>query len=223
MAVSHLDAQRRYPVHIVQQGHIALIGVRFRPGGLAAFLPMPMSEIEGLTLDLPGIFGSTGLELEQRLFEAAGDRSLQATLLDGFFLRQVTVRPAHAVVAHMIATIDRHHGQMTVRDLSRTSGYSVRMVDRLFQRVVGLSPKFYSRVVRLRHTLHALVQHPAVPWADLAACSGYYDQPHFTKEFATLTGLRPEEYRPWVERHRRTPAPNHVQFVQDNLESEPVR
>jgi hypothetical protein len=149
-AVSHLDAQRRYPVHIVQQGHIALIGVRFRPGGLAAFLPMPMREIEGLTLDLPGIFGSSGMELEQRLFEATGDHSMQATLLDGFLLRQLTVRPAHAVVAHMIATIDRHHGQMTVRDLSRTSGYSVRMVDRLFGEALGLLPKFYSRVVRLR-------------------------------------------------------------------------
>jgi transcriptional regulator GlxA family with amidase domain len=122
----------------------------------------------------------------------------------------------------MIATIDRHHGQMRVRDLSRTSGYSVRMVDRLFAEVLGLPPKFYSRVVRLRQVLHGLVQHPAMPWADLAACSGYYDQPHFVKEFEVLTGLRPEEYRPWVERYRRAPAPNHVQFVQDTLESEPI-
>src|SRR5437588_2556306 len=36
MRVSHLDAQRRYPVHIIQHGQIDLIGVRFRPGGLAA-------------------------------------------------------------------------------------------------------------------------------------------------------------------------------------------
>src|SRR4051812_27050067 len=42
---SNLDAQRRYPVRISQDGRIDLIGIRFRPGGLAAFLPMPLSEL----------------------------------------------------------------------------------------------------------------------------------------------------------------------------------
>src|SRR5262245_53344506 len=50
---AHLDAQRHYPVRLSQQGQIDLVGVRFRPGGLAAFLPMPVSELDGLTVALP--------------------------------------------------------------------------------------------------------------------------------------------------------------------------
>jgi hypothetical protein len=34
MRVSHLDAQRRYPVHIIQDGQIDLVGVRFRPASI---------------------------------------------------------------------------------------------------------------------------------------------------------------------------------------------
>jgi hypothetical protein len=43
------------------------------------------------------------------------------------------------------------------------------------------------------------------------------------REFTALTGLRPEAYRPWAERQRRAPAPNHVQFVQDSPDVEPIR
>jgi AraC-like DNA-binding protein len=223
MQVSHLDAQRRYPVHITQQGQIDLIGVRFRPGGLAPFLPLPINETAGLTLGLSDVFGPSGGTLEYRLFDAAGNRGQQLILLNEFFVRRLDVRPAHTLVGHMAAEIDWRRGQVTIRELSRTYGYSVRAVDRLFQEVMGLSPKFYTRVVRLRHSLHALLQHPAIPWAELVGACGYYDQPHFIKEFEALTGLRPEEYRARVGRYRVAAPPNHVQFLQDRLQPEPLR
>jgi AraC-like DNA-binding protein len=162
MRVSHLDAQRRYPVHIIHQGQIDLIGVRFRPGGLAAFLPLPMSEVAGVTLGLSDVFGPRGVELEARLFDAGGKRHRQVGLLNAFFMRRVDVRPVHTRVAHMATTIDRRHGRLTDGELSRTYGYSVRTMDRLFQQVIGLSPKFYTRVVRFRHALHGLTQRPAL-------------------------------------------------------------
>lgn len=217
MRLSHLDAQRHYPVHIMQQGQIDLIGVRFRPGGLAAFLPLPLSEVAGLTLGLSEVFGPRGAELEMRLFDAAGDRRRQASLLNAFFMWRLDVRPMHALVMHMATTLDQQYGRATVSELSRTYGYSVRSVDRLFQQVIGLSPKFYSRVARFRHALHGLTQRPGVAWVDLAGAYGYYDQPHFIKEFAAMTGLRPEEYRARLDRYRASPPPNHVQFLQDAL------
>jgi AraC-like DNA-binding protein len=220
---SHIDAQRRYPVHIVQQGQINLVGVRFRPCGLAAFLPLPMSALQGLTLDLYSIFGPRGDELEHRLFDVAYNRHQQLSLLNEFFMRRLNVPPTHALVSDLATMIDRRYGQVTIRELGYTCGYSVRTVDRLFQEVMGLSPKFYARAMRLRHTLHGLVQYPATPWADLVGNYGYYDQPHFIKEFAALTGLRPEEYRTRVEHYRASPPPNHVHFLQDDLATEPIR
>jgi hypothetical protein len=62
------------------------------------------------------------------------------------------------------------------------------------------------------------MQRPALAWLDLACTYGYYDQSHFIKEFAAMTGLRPEEYRARLEHYRASPPPNHVQFLQDDFE-----
>ncbi|MEW6402537.1 MAG: helix-turn-helix domain-containing protein [Chloroflexota bacterium] len=216
MRLSNLDAQRRYPVHIIQQGRIDLIGVRFRPGGLAAFLPMPVSELDGLTLALPDAFGLPGDDLESQLFETAGQRPRQLSLLNDFFRRRLEVPAAHRWVTHLAAAIEQSQGQIKMGNLSREYGYSIRTLDRLFQQVMGLSPKFYARIVRFRHTLNCLVQQPAIEWVELVTSGGYYDQPHLVKEFVAFTGVSPEVYRARLHSAGVPAAPNYVQFLQDD-------
>jgi methylphosphotriester-DNA--protein-cysteine methyltransferase len=95
---------------------------------------------------------------QARLCDAAGERQRQVGPLNAFFLRLLEVRPAQALVAHMARAIDRQHGRLSVGELSRTYGYAVRTVDRLFQQVIGLSPTFYSRVRTLPHLLEIEVR-----------------------------------------------------------------
>jgi AraC-like DNA-binding protein len=215
---SNLDAQRRYPVNIIQQGQIDLIGVRFRPGGLAAFVRVPVGELDGLTLGLRDVFGQAGDDLEQRLYEAAGRHDLQVRLLNGFFMGMLEVPEEHELVAHVAATIERQRGQVSVHGLGDMYGYSIRTLDRQFRQVMGFPPKFYARTVRFRHALNCLVHDPAVEWVDIVATCGYYDQPHFIKEFVEFTGTQPEAYRARLWDDGVPSAPNYVQFLQDNPE-----
>jgi AraC-like DNA-binding protein len=218
MTISNLDAQRRYPVHIVQQGQIHLVGVRFRPGGLSALLPLPVYELAGLTFSLRDSFEKDGAELEERLFEAADQRRFQLDLLNTFFLPRCAVSPEYTLVMHMASVIEQRRGAVTMTDLSRSYGYSIRTLDRLFQQVIGLPPKFYARTVRFRSILDYLAQHPDATWPDLAPTYGYYDQSHLTKEFISLTGLSPNQYLAQLQRRAHMSPPNHVQFLQDKPE-----
>ncbi|MFN8372998.1 MAG: DUF6597 domain-containing transcriptional factor [Anaerolineae bacterium] len=84
LAVSNLDAQRDYPLTIIQEGAVNLVGVRFRPGGLAAFTSVPVHEFSNQTPDLYNTFGAQALELESQLFDAA-DSAQQIALLNQFF------------------------------------------------------------------------------------------------------------------------------------------
>lgn len=215
MHSSNLDAQRRYPVSIVQHGHIDLIGVRFRPGGLAAFLPIPAGELDGLTLGMGEAFGPAGTTLEGQLYDAAGAQPQQLDLLNTFFLGRLLARPEHALVWQVVATIEQHQGQVTIPRLGQLYGYSARTLDRRFQQVLGFSPKFYARIVRFQGALRCFVHHPAMAWAEIASTYGYYDQPHFVKEFVEFTGTPPEAYRARFQREGFPSAPNHVQFLQD--------
>ncbi|WP_086666530.1 helix-turn-helix domain-containing protein [Lentzea kentuckyensis] len=68
---------------------------------------------------------------------------------------------------------------------------SERHLRNLFANGVGLSPKHFARIDRVRTVLaHARVR----PWADLAAAAGYYDQSHLTGEFRRLMGVPPAAF-----------------------------
>jgi AraC-like DNA-binding protein len=213
----NLDGQRRRPVHISQAGAIDLVGVRFRPGGLAAFLPLPIHELADQVLDIRAMFGGAGDELAERLFEAVMPQR-QRPLLDHFFLARLQLRPEQRAVAALADRIERQHGRAPIAELSASYGYSIRTMDRMFQQTIGLSPKFYSRLVRFQGLLGSLVHQLDIRWADTIDAHGYYDQAHLIHEFRSFTGMRPEQYRAYLRQRAGTPAPNHVQFIQDRDE-----
>lgn len=215
MRTSNVDAQRRYPVRIYQQGHVHLIGVRFRPGGLSSFVRMPVHELTGHTVSLADAFGPSGVELEQRLYDSAGMPETQAELLDRFFLSRIAIPPEYHRVMHWVTAIESRGGLLAVSELSETAGLSVRSVDRLFRRVMGLPPKFFARTVRFQHVHALLMRHPTVRWDEIVVSRGYFDQSHFAKDVQSLTGVDPNAYRTYLARRRDTPPPNHVQFLQD--------
>ncbi|MFF0866857.1 helix-turn-helix domain-containing protein [Nonomuraea sp. NPDC003560] len=62
----------------------------------------------------------------------------------------------------------------------------------LFADAVGLSPKRYERIERVRKALALGRAHGR--WADLATATGYYDQSHMTAEFRTLMGVTPAAF-----------------------------
>jgi AraC-like DNA-binding protein len=68
---------------------------------------------------------------------------------------------------------------------------------RRFAQLVGVSPKVFARVVRLR-TLMARVRAmdgtSPVNWSALALAAGYYDQAHLADEFRELAGLTPGQW-----------------------------
>ncbi|MDX2681387.1 AraC family transcriptional regulator [Streptomyces sp. NY05-11A] len=78
-----------------------------------------------------------------------------------------------------------------VREVARELTVSERQLRNLFADGVGVSPKHYARIDRVRHVLtHAA----SAPWAELAAATGYYDQSHMTADFRTLMGVPPRAF-----------------------------
>ncbi|MFC8527305.1 helix-turn-helix domain-containing protein [Nocardia sp. NPDC057227] len=69
--------------------------------------------------------------------------------------------------------------------------WTERQLRTLFAAGIGLSPKHYARIARLRLVLaHA----GKAPWAHLAADTGYYDHSHLTAEFRRLMGVSPSAF-----------------------------
>ena len=87
------------------------------------------------------------------------------------------------------AELSRPHGQ--VRTAARLVGESERYLRRVFADSVGVAPKQFVRMTRLRRVL------PGVrtgSFARLATEAGYYDQSHMIAQFREFMQVTPRAY-----------------------------
>jgi AraC-like DNA-binding protein len=73
-------------------------------------------------------------------------------------------------------------------------GLSTRHFNQLFRDQVGLTPKLFCRVQRLRQVLYLLAGKERVDWLDIALKCGYFDQAHFIHDFRTFALCTPTVY-----------------------------
>lgn len=209
---SNLDGPRTRPAVIAQAGGIDLVGVRFRPAGLAAFVPLPLSDVTDLAVDVRDIFGDDARRLESRLHDDP-DPAARSARLDAFFAGRLAVPPALAC-AQALLDLAADPSVGDVAALLDRSGLPARTLSRVFVRHLGLPPKFFLRVARFERATAALVRSPDVPLAELALACGYYDQAHLCRECGEFAGRPPTEYRDELRRRAATPPPTLGRFVQ---------
>jgi AraC-like DNA-binding protein len=70
-------------------------------------------------------------------------------------------------------------------------GVSERHLRNLFAREVGLSPKHFARISRLRKVLALAGRRQ---WAAVAEDAGFFDQAHMISDFRALMGVSPAAY-----------------------------
>ncbi len=82
---------------------------------------------------------------------------------------------------------------MPVAELAAEAGVSRKYLTDLFRRDVGLGPKTIARIERFKAALARLGGLDHVPWAELAAQCGNYDQAHLIRDFRAFSGFAPGE------------------------------
>ena len=186
-----------------------MIGIYFRPAGVAPFLRIPMSDLTDRAVvveDLWGTSGSrlpgelSGLREEDRI--AHVESALLARLGAG---RRWTDT---VDVARLAAHVVRRRGQVTVAGLARAAGVSRQHLTRAFRAHLGIGPKLYGRLARFQSGLVYAGCRGNIKWADVAVEMGYADQSHMIAEFRRFSGLTPEAlanhewFHPFIERAR---------------------
>jgi AraC-like DNA-binding protein len=177
-------------VDTAQQG--ALVGIHVRPGGAAALLGLPASELHDADLPLEALWGAAAWELQERIVEAPTPEA-RLELLEAALVRRITGAPDPAV-AYAVRAFTASPRAASVADVTAAIGLSHRHFIHVFREAIGLTPKTYCRVRRFQAALRAIARGERVEWAVLAAQSGYYDQAHFVHDFRAFAGLTPSHY-----------------------------
>ncbi|MEZ7196079.1 helix-turn-helix domain-containing protein [Pseudodesulfovibrio karagichevae] len=167
-------------------------GARFFPGTADELLRCPLNQFTDQRIPLGDVYGSAE-ELVERICtaESFGER---IRLFEKFHEKRIRERSGvSALVLSLIDRINRAHGDIRIGELAEETGFSVRHISNLFSRTVGISPKFYSRIVRFQRCFGLLRRHDELSYANLAQDGGYYDQAHLINEFREFSLCTPAQ------------------------------
>jgi AraC-like DNA-binding protein len=199
-------------IDTVEQECVA--GVCFRPGGTAAFFPMPAYHLcdSGIPLELVWDRGRAA-RLREQVLAADGPTAkldaLEKAMLDAWRER---LDPA---IEFALRTFAGEPDVATIPDVAARLGLSAKRLVERFKTAVGLPPKRYCRLLRFQRALAYVERGRQADWTRIALDCGYFDQAHFIHDFRAFSGITPTGYDAG-----RTQFRNHVHFLQADSAAE---
>lgn len=193
---SILIGQTTEPYLVSASGPTRMLGVRFFPQTGYLFLDGPVAAFNDQSADLDSILPRAARLPGERI-DGADTIHDAIRILESWCLRRLrqhapTSRDRH--FSYACKAILRRKGVVAIAALARELRISNRYMERLFLERSGISPKLFARIIRFQHALGFLSRPAAPALATIAQEAGYFDQPHFIREFRRFTGLSPREF-----------------------------
>ncbi|NUU25658.1 MAG: AraC family transcriptional regulator, partial [Streptomycetaceae bacterium] len=188
-----LRTRRALEVH----GSGVLYGASFRPGVAAALIGGSAAEHTDRVFALADTaWGLRAHRLSADLQTAApsGLRAVAATF--EHHLRGAAPRPGDPDLVRVGEMVDaiRDGGLTRVAELTERFHLSARTIQRVFNRHLGVGPKWLLRHYRLHRAAYRLQYNPPEKWSELAVELGYFDDSHFARDFADTLGVTPAAF-----------------------------
>ena len=179
---------------------------------LAAVVPVPMMMSMPFTTIVPGgLFIEAVIVANARKLRAISDSDRKSDVRDArtlamigqsvpALLGPVEVRSEQArldlmVVRARAAAVEARTALVnTVRGLAKSAGLSVRQVERLFLRHMGLTPGRYYMRLRLERA-RELLRQTNMPILDVAIATGFTSHSYFAQSYRLQFGRPPSEER----------------------------
>jgi AraC-like DNA-binding protein len=183
----HGPGTRRFVAQLTGRGRV--FGTKFTPAGFSRFASLPMRSLCDRVVSLEE---ATGRQAPQvRDDEPATVRAAITEFLRGFSAKPDDDIP---LVDRLVARAQEDRSIARAEDLARVAGTSVRSLHRLFERHVGVGPKWVVRRSRVQEAADRVARGERVDWAATAQDLGYHDQAHLIGDFRTQVGFTPAAY-----------------------------
>ncbi|MDQ0892786.1 helix-turn-helix domain-containing protein [Agromyces ramosus] len=169
------------------------VGVEFTPQGLRAFSTIAPSDATGRVQ--PASAALSGIaQLTRRLRRQPTPDAALASLEAFLHERRRPELQADTLVTEVLAAMADHPDER-IGEFAVRAGITHKTVIAHFRAACGITPKAFAEVLRFHRFVTGLPIGEHLPgWADLAATSWYYDQPHVVRAFRRFSGYTPAEY-----------------------------
>ena len=166
------------------------MGIRLLPWGASTLLKTPVSELRDVLIPLDSVLAG-GLEDLTDLLSTGNPDHWAETVFRSLWALASEQPEAATLSVRAFDIIGSSPRPISVRELARTLHVGERHLERLMRRDVGLPPVVLRRILRIQRALWMMRCRPGRPLSAVALEAGYYDQPHFVREFRRVVGWTP--------------------------------
>ncbi len=171
-----------------------LVQVVFKPGALFRLTGIPSHYLTNRYIDAETIFSKEIKRVTEKINECKTFRQMIEVV--ELFLIQEIRRKSYSSHSLDIATLQVFNSEFIpgVDDLAKSACQSTRNFERQFRHRMGVSPKYFLKVLRFENAFRMRNKNPNLDWFTIAIACGYYDYQHLAKDYRDLTGLTPNRF-----------------------------
>jgi AraC-like DNA-binding protein len=170
-------------------GVSSILGLKFHPTALTKLFDISMKEITDQVVPLNTC--TEKLNPLETAIRTQENFDARINLVNEYLNALPEVN--HSAIDEAVRLIFESKGTISVTELATTVGIGERSLERQFRKFVGLTPKFYARIIRFSHIFQTVTSEQR-SWTQLGLEAGFYDQSHFIKNFKAFTGEDPSVY-----------------------------
>jgi AraC-like DNA-binding protein len=172
-----------------------LFGLRFKPGMAGSLFRSSLKEMTDHIVTINKIGKVKTDEIADHLANETCSVN-KINFIGSVFEKLLSdLQPLEREIQYAIGAIELSKGMINIKNITGRIGWSRQHFTRKFLINTGLTPKFFSQVIRVNRIIktfrdkkrrHSL--------SDLAQIGGYFDQSHMTNEFRKITGVTPQVF-----------------------------
>lgn len=170
----------------------ATIVILFKEAGAKAFFKEPLHELFEESVSLDNFIPQKKIAIIEELLAEAKTHNQKIAIIEQFLLSRLHDYKPDKLISTAVAIIQSKKGVIKIKELADTLYISQDAFEKRFRKTIGSSPKQFCYVVRIKSIIDQKQDNQNL--IDLAFDAGYFDQPHFNKDFKLFTGQTPSEF-----------------------------
>lgn len=193
---SGLAGFQSYRNDLAGDGLISGVSARLTAWGLNVFCPGVVKDCVDRRVDCRDLFPKYTIEQIEENLSKLGTVEARVRHVEHFLLSIINPYQEDRLIQEACRSIQKSKGTCQINSLAMQLGLGRRTLERRFINHIGVSPKKFARIVRLRH---AILERPTYSsWVEVAQELGYFDQSHMIHDFVELYGYSPENLYPQI-------------------------
>jgi AraC-like DNA-binding protein len=176
-------------------GSVKCLLVLFKSHGAFGIFGLPQIELRDRALDLELLCGTDGKNIIEQIIKAKNDYE-RIQFIERFLLKRLKMvkerKGDNSKIIKVLNLISYQKGCIKIKNLCFKYNINIKTLERNFKYKFGLTPKEFSRIVRLNSLYQIIYKNPYVNWQDAVYECNYYDQSHLINEFKEFTKIPPD-------------------------------